>query len=118
MFQDLTIAVRTLLKRPAYALPVTLTLALGIGATTLMFSLFDASLLRPMPFADSHRLAFLTGVAGPQRSPRGGSFPEVADWRGMNTTFDDVSLYVNEGEVLGMHKDAVAEEWSKGGKGR
>jgi predicted permease len=110
MFQDLTIAVRTLLKRPAYALPVTLTLALGIGATTLMFSLFDASLLRPLPFADSHRLAFLTGVAGPQRSPRGGSFPEVADWRGMNTTFDDVSLYDETSLNLRIGTEAIRVE--------
>jgi putative ABC transport system permease protein len=93
MLQELIIAVRTLAKRPGYALSVIATLALGIGATTLMFSLVDAALIRPLPFADAHRLVFLTGVAGPQRDPRGGSFPEVGDWRSMNTSFTDVSMY-------------------------
>lgn len=93
MLQDLIVAVRTLLKRPGYALSVTLTLALGIGATTLMFSLLDAALLRPLPFAGSDRLAVLTGVAGPERAPRGASLPEAADWRAMNTTFQALSVY-------------------------
>lgn len=93
MRQDLIVAVRTLLKRPGYALSVTLTLALGIGATTLMFSLLDAALLRPLPFAGSDRLAILTGVAGTERTPRGASLPEAADWRAMNTTFQALSVY-------------------------
>lgn len=93
MLQELTIAIRTLWKQPAYALSVIATLAVGIGATTLMFSLMDAALLRRLPFLEPDRLVFLTGVAGPQRSPRGGSFPEVGDWRTMNATLEDVSLY-------------------------
>jgi predicted permease len=93
MLQDLVIAGRTLLKRPGYAVSVTLTLALGIGATTLMFSLLDAALLRPLPFAEADRLAVLTGVAGPERDPRGASLPEAADWRAINTTFAALSIY-------------------------
>ena len=93
MLQELLIVVRTLAKRPGYTLSVVATLALGIGATTLMFSLVDAALIRPLPFADAARLVFLTGVAGPERSPRGGSFPEIGDWRAMNETFTDVSMY-------------------------
>ena len=92
MLQELTIAVRTLIKRPGYALSVIATLTLGIGATTMMFSLLDGAMLRPLPFP-SPRLVMLTGVFGPQRLPRGGSFPEVADWRTMNQTLDDVSIY-------------------------
>jgi hypothetical protein len=62
-------ACRTLFKRPGYELSIVLTLAIGIGATTLMFSLVDAALIRPLPFADSERLVMLTGVAGPRQSP-------------------------------------------------
>ena len=67
MFQELIIAVRTLAKRPGYALSVIATLALGIGATTLMFSLADAALIRPLPFADADLHVIQTGVAGPDR---------------------------------------------------
>src|SRR5688572_1909280 len=95
MLQEVMIALRTLAKRRAYSLAVVATLALGIAATTVMFSVVDAALLRPLPFSDPDRLLFLTGVAGPQRSPRGGSFPEVADWRALNKTLEDVSHYDN-----------------------
>jgi hypothetical protein len=49
MTQERIVALRTFLERPGYALAVTLTLALGIGATTVMFSLLDAALLRAAP---------------------------------------------------------------------
>jgi predicted permease len=93
MLHELILAVRTLSKRLSYSLAVVATLALGIGATTVMFSVADAALLRPLPFSDPDRLVFLTGVAGSQRSPRGGSFLEVADWRALNKTLEDVSHY-------------------------
>jgi putative ABC transport system permease protein len=93
MWNDALVAARTLLKRPGYATSVVVTLAVGIGASTVMFSLLDAALLRPFPFAEPGRLVFLTGVAGPQRDPRGGSFPEVRDWRTMNQTLQDVSSF-------------------------
>lgn len=49
MLKEITVTVRTLLKRPGYAVSVILRLALGIGGTTLMFSVIDAALLRPLP---------------------------------------------------------------------
>ena len=93
MLHELILAARTLSKRLSYSLAVIATLALGIGATTVMFSVADAALLRPLPFSDPDRLLFLTGVAGPQRVPRGGGFLEVADWRALNETLEDVSHY-------------------------
>ncbi len=93
MLHDLRVAVRSLIQRPGFALSVILTLALGIGASTMMFSLVDSALLRPLPFEKPDRLAMLWGVAGPQRAIRGGSFPEVQDWRAMNRTFADVAIY-------------------------
>ena len=93
MLQELVFAVRGLVKRPGYAVSVVLTLAIGIGATTLMFSLLDAALLRPLPFRNADRLVSLTGVFGPQRAPRGGSMPEIRDWASMNQTLQDLSMY-------------------------
>jgi predicted permease len=107
MTQELIVAVRAFLKRPGYALAVTLTLALGIGATTVMFSLLDAALLRPLPFAGAGRLAVLTGVAGPERAPRGASFPEAADWEAMNTTFGSLAIYDETSLNLRLGTEAV-----------
>lgn len=90
---NLSIAIRTLLKRPGYGVSVVLTLGLGIGASTMMFTLLDAALLKPLPFAKPERLVMLWGVAGPDRDIRGASFPEAADWRTMNSTLADVSIY-------------------------
>src|SRR5215208_3159017 len=107
---ELTIAIRTLIKRPAYTLSIVLTLAIGIGASTMMFSLLDAAMLKPLPFARPERLVTLTGVAGPQRAPRGGSFPEVADWRAMNRTLDDVAVYDETSLNLRIGTEAVRVE--------
>lgn len=93
MLHDLVVAARTLIKRPAYSASVVLTLGIGIAATTVVFSLLDAVVLRPLPFGSPDRLVSLTGVAGPRRDPRGGSFPEIADWRALNRTLTDVSIY-------------------------
>jgi putative ABC transport system permease protein len=93
LLMDLRFALRNLQSRPGLSTVIIATLALGIGATTATFSLLDATLLRPLPFERSDRLVFLWGVAGPERSQRGASPPEVADWRAENHTLSGVSAY-------------------------
>jgi len=90
---DLRLAFRTLQTRPGLAAVIIATLALGIGATTAMFSVLNAALLRPLPFVEPDRLVVLMGVAGPERSVRGASIPEVHDWRALNRTMTDVSVF-------------------------
>ena len=110
MIHDFRVATRSLIQRPGFAVSVILTLALGIGASTMMFSLVDAALLRPLPFEKSDRLAMLWGVAGPQRAIRGGSFPEVQDWRAMNRTFADVAIYDETSLNLRLGTEAIRVE--------
>jgi predicted permease len=107
MLHDLTIAVRTLLRLPGYVLSVVVTLAIGIGASTMMFSLLDAAVLRPLPFRYPDRLVTLLGVAGPERDVRGASFLEVSDWRSMSRTLEDVAIYDETSLNLRAGSEAV-----------
>jgi predicted permease len=93
MIQDLVIAFRSLMRRPGYASSVIVTLAFGIGASTMMFSLLDAALLRPLPFREPEQLIMLQGVYGRDRDVRGASLPEVLDWRSTNHTLSQVSVF-------------------------
>jgi putative ABC transport system permease protein len=104
---QILVAIRSLIKRPGYSASVVLTLALGIGGSTMMFSLLDGALLRPLPFAEPGRLVTLTGVAGPDRVPRGASFPEVGDWRTMNATLEHVTMYDETSLNLRIDTEAV-----------
>lgn len=93
MWNDLRFALRTFRRSPGFTAAVIATLALGIGASTAMFSLVDSALLRPLPFHSPDDLVVLWGVEQPEGDIRGASFPEVADWRSMNHTLTDVSLW-------------------------
>jgi putative ABC transport system permease protein len=93
ILNDLRFAVRTLRKQPAFSATAVVTLALAIGASTAIFSVVESTLLRPLPFQTPERLAFLWGVAGPQRAIRGGSFIEVQDWSRLNRSFEHVAVY-------------------------
>src|SRR5689334_11756659 len=90
---DLRFALRTLRKQPAFSITVLATLGLAIGAATAIFSVVESTLLRPLPFRSPERLAFLWGVAGPQRAIRGGSIVEIEDWARLNHTFDAIAIY-------------------------
>ena len=98
MLNDFRYALRTLRRRPTFTAAVVLTLALGIGTSSAVFSLLDAALIRPLPFAEPSRLAMLWGVAGPEREGRrrevrGASFAEIVDWHSLSHSFSDVSAY-------------------------
>ena len=63
--KDARFAVRSLRRQPGFALTAITTLAFAIGASTAIFSVVEATLLRTLPFAQPDRLAFMWGVAGP-----------------------------------------------------
>ena len=93
MTSEFRFAFRSLRRRPGFAVAVVLTLALGIGTSTAVFSLLDAALIKPLPFDTPSRLTMLWGVYGPERDIRGASPREVADWRELNRSFSDIAAY-------------------------
>ncbi len=103
MLQDLRFAVRQVQKNPGFALTTVLTLALGIGATTAIFSLINAVLLRPLPFPDPDRLMWamaLDSSAGKPGLPSNISYPDFFDWRARNHSFEALACYRRNGHSL------------------
>ena len=80
LWQDLRFAVRAMRHGPGYSTVVTLTLALGIGAATVMYSIVDGVLLRPLPYAEPGRLLALSDGQN-SVTPNPASYPEYLDWK-------------------------------------
>jgi putative ABC transport system permease protein len=95
LLQDLMYALRQLHKSPGFTAVAVATLALGIGASTAIFSIFNATLLRPLPYKDSDRLVILwstipgLGYSGP------GSLtdPDYVQWEEQNRVFEQIAAY-------------------------
>ena len=90
MKQDIQFALRILLKNPLVTLVAIITLALGIGANTAIFSVLNAVVLRPLPYSDPDRLVMVweTIAGNDNRSAAPGNF---TDWRAQNSTFSDMA---------------------------
>jgi putative ABC transport system permease protein len=91
MFRDLHFGFRLLARQPAFTSIALLTLTLGIGANTAIFSLINSVLLRPLPYPEADRLVWLTEQA--DRIPtRWISYPNFLDWRERNQSFESIAL--------------------------
>ena len=119
--QDLAYAARAARRSPGFTVVVVLTLALGVGATTAIFSVVSGVLLRELPFGSPDRLVRLwlaNPVRNEARSPI--SIPDLDDWRRLGHSFDHVSAYstlptglalVDGGEPLRLKTAFVAADF-------
>src|SRR5215510_4939953 len=96
LWQDMRYGLRMSLKKPGFTLTAVITLSLGIGATSTIFSFVNGILLRPLPYQDSERLVALDETALKRGvASMGVSFPNFLDWREQNQVFTGVAAYLS-----------------------
>ena len=101
LLQDIRYGIRMLAKNAGFTVIATLTLALGIGANTAIFSVLNAELLRPLPFRDPARLVRVWGTSS-RTSLRSSSvsYPDFVDWRAQNHVFEEIGAFTNSNYTL------------------
>lgn len=100
MITDLRYALRTLLKSPGFTAVAVLTLALGIGANTAIFSVINAVLLAPLPYPQPDRIMTLNEFSNGTNTAV--AFPDYLDWRSSNTVFDELAISRRESHNLSV----------------
>jgi putative ABC transport system permease protein len=99
--QDLRQGIRRLRLQPGFSIVVALTLAMGIGASTALFSVINAVMLRPLPFVDDRALVMLNACNPDRTQIRfGTSWPDFRDWREQTRSFAGMSLFTPGSMVL------------------
>jgi len=100
VFSDIRYAIRNLIHRPGFTAIAVITLALGIGANSAIFSVVNAVLLRPMPYAEAERLIVPWGSKGDMRYQTIVSYPDFVDWQAQTQTLEYVAAYTSAGMLL------------------
>ncbi|MGE0129997.1 MAG: ABC transporter permease [Blastocatellales bacterium] len=99
--QDLRYGARMLMKQPGFTFVAIVTLALGIGANTAIFSVVNAVLLRPLPYEESERLVVLHETNPQQgRDEMNISYPNFTDWRARSQSFEQMAAFRSGGIIL------------------
>jgi predicted permease len=101
LLQDLRFGARTLRRSPGFTLVAVLTLALGVGANTAIFSVVNAILLHPLPYPNADRLAIIWSAWGKEsRGPASG--PELIQLRQRSRSFEEIAgIWVTSGAITG-----------------
>jgi putative ABC transport system permease protein len=106
MFGDLKYALRMLVKSPGFAIIAILTLALGIGANSAIFSVIDAVMLRPLPFPKPNELVAVWSKVKGEMERETGSLPDYVDLRDQSQTIDSMFAYTLASTILGTGNES------------
>ncbi len=128
---NLKFALRQRPKNPGFTTVAVLTLALGIGANTTLFSIINAVLRRPLPYSESDRLVWLgetrADLSFSSANPGAVSYANFVDWRAQQTVFESIGAYQPTGgspgaflireepvrmEIQRMSADAFSRNWT------
>ena len=93
LIQDVRYALRQLSQSPGFTAVAVITLALGIGANTAVFSVIDAVMLRPLPYYQSERLIEAQSINSRNPQSNDISYPDFFDWRSQNRTLEHLVCY-------------------------
>jgi putative ABC transport system permease protein len=97
--QDIRYGLRMLRKSPGFSVVAILTLALGIGANSAIFSIVNGVLLRPLPYRDPGRLT-MVWEKNERGQPGNATFATYTDWKAMNHSFEELALYRSWGPTV------------------
>ncbi len=116
LLNDIRHAIRQMVKSPGLTALVVITLALGIGANTTVFSVVDAVMLRPLPYAQPERLVEAKSTKDRAPGRRAASYPDFFDWRAQNHTLEHLVSYHDAsftltGGVGAVHLDGQMVSW-------
>lgn len=108
-FQDVRYGVRMLVKNPGFTIVAALTLALGIGSNTAIFSIVQNILLQPLPYRQPTRLVDISNSYMPNVSYIGLSPGDYADWRRQASSFSDMGAYVTISQGFNLTSNGQAQ---------
>jgi hypothetical protein len=106
---DLRFASRQLRKSPGFTLTAILTLALGIGANTAIFTVVNTVLLKPLSYPDADRIVSLGAIYSPGGRPSGGSIPHLHNWQQQTSIFKEVAAYDFAGPGFNLTGDHLEQ---------
>lgn len=109
LLRDIRFGIRMLIKKPAFTLIAIISLALGIGANTAVFSVINAVLLKSLPFNDPESLVLVWGDSRNEDRLRGRnqlSATDVADFRSQATAFEEISIYTGWNPIMSGDSEA------------
>jgi putative ABC transport system permease protein len=98
--QDLRYGARILARKPGFTLVAVITLAVGIGANTAIFSVINTLILSPSTIAQPERVAAIWRTPIDKRTEGYVSYPELQDWRTLNQSFEEIAAYKPNGFIL------------------
>jgi putative ABC transport system permease protein len=112
LWHDLRYGARLLIKSPGFTFVTAITLALGIGANTAIFSVIEAVLLRPLPYRNSERLCMLwKSVQARNIEWDWTSYPAIRDWREQSKSFEDMAVILRpDGSEMTLQSDERTEK--------
>jgi putative ABC transport system permease protein len=115
LWHDLVYAARILSKKPLFTLVIALSLAVGIGLNTAIFTLMNTILLRPLPFPGADRLVTLFSIPpGHPDQPNGVSVPDLFAWKEQAHSFDAIGGLTNSAVDFGAEENGVPAERVQG----